>query len=58
MIEIKINNCAEIAKSKSVIAKLLPHSVLQGMVEKAVAKKVEERLAQEGLEAVVVVSKQ
>ena len=57
MIEIKINNCVEIARSKSVVAKLLPHSVLQGMVEKAVAKKVGEKLAQEGLEAVVIVSK-
>ena len=57
MIEIKINNAAEIAKSRNIFAKLLPGSLLEGMVEKAIAKKLNERLATEGIEAVVIVSK-
>ena len=56
MIEIKINNSVEIAESRSFMAKLLPDTLLHRRVEKAIAKKLQEGLAQEGVDAVVVVS--
>ena len=49
MIEIKIYNCVEIAKSRSLVAKLVPSSILRGMVEKVIAKELQEKLVQEGL---------
>ena len=57
MIEIKIHNCLEIAKSRSLMAKLVPSSMLRGMVEKAIAQELQEKLVQEGVEASVIVSK-
>ncbi len=55
MIEIKINNSVEIAKSRSFIAKLLPDTLLHRRVEKAVAQKLQDGLAPEGVDAVVIV---
>ncbi len=58
MIEIKINNGAEVAKSKKFVAKLIPKAVLENMVEKALAKKLREKLQEEGVDAIVSVLKQ
>ena len=57
MIEIKILNCVEIAKSRNLAAKLIPSFMLKRIVEKAVAKELQEKLVQEGIEAVVIVVK-
>ncbi|GEM_PF-2349098 len=56
MIQIKIKNYEEIAESRSFMAKLLPGSMLQKMVNKAVAEKLQEKLLEEGVDAVVMVS--
>ncbi len=56
MIEIKILNCVEIAKSRSLVAKLIPGFMLKGVVEKLVAKVLREKLDQEGIEAIIIVS--
>ena len=57
MIEIHIRNCAEVAKSRSFMARLLPGTLLHSMVEKAIAKKLQEKFAEEGLDVVVNVTK-
>ena len=56
MIEIEILNCVEIAKSRNLAAKLIPSFMLKRIVEKAVAKELQEKLVQEGIKAVVNVS--
>ena len=56
MIEIKILNCVEIAKSRNLVAKFIPGFMLKGVVEKAVAKELQEKLDQEGIKAVITVS--
>lgn len=56
MIEIKILNCVEIAKSRSNVAKFIPSFMLKGVIEKAVAKELQEKLVQQGIKAVVIVS--
>ena len=56
MIQIKINNYEEIAESRSFVAKLLPGSMLQKMVYNAVAEKLQDKLHEEGVDAVVIVS--
>ena len=56
MINIEIHNCAEIASSRNFLADLVPEPLLTAWVEKAVAKQLQEKLAAEGVEAVVSIS--
>jgi len=51
MIEIRIQNHATVARSRRRIARFLPASILRSRVEEALAERLRENLADEGIEA-------